>query len=120
MKIIKFAFPLAALFCFTAVAPLAVAADSSTKKRTSSKKSATTKKSSKSGKSAQSRKSKGKSSTAKKKAKSDTRTAKAESQSWIDELPEVELPTISGPAEEELLETVDIVEVETEADSDEP
>lgn len=115
------------MICFSAVAPLAVAADSTGKKRSSSasarKKSATSKKSSKSGKSSQSRKGKGKSSTAKKKGKSERRTTvKAEtSQTWIDELPEVELPTVSGPAEEELLEavdTVDAVEVDTEADGE--
>ena len=111
------------MICFSAVAPLAVAADSSGKKRSSSsasarKKSSTAKKSSKSSKS-QSRKSKSKGSTAKKKGKSERRTVKTEtSQSWIDELPEVELPTVSGPPEEELLEPVDIVEVETEPEGD--
>ncbi len=110
------------MICFTAVAPLAVAADSTAKKRSSSsatarKKSSTSKKSSKSSKSAQSRKSKSKSSTAKKKSKSERRTVKTEaSNSWIDDLPEVELPTVSGPAEGELLEPVDIVEVETDGD----
>ena len=121
MNIFKFAIPLAAVICFSAVAPLAVAADSSAKKRSSSasarKKSSSSKKSAKSSKSAQTRKGKSKSSTAKKKAKSERRVVKSDtSPSWIDELPEVELPTTSGPAEEELLEPVDTVEAETEAD----
>lgn len=38
------------------------------------------------------------------------------SSAWIDDLPEVELPTTSGPAEEELLEPVDTVDAETESD----
>lgn len=121
VNIFKIAIPLAAMICFSAVAPLAVAADSSGKKRSSStsarKKSASSKKSAKSSKSAQSKKRK--SSTAKKKQKSERRVAKIETSSaWIDDLPEVELPTTSGPAEEELLERVDIVEVETEVDAD--
>ena len=111
------------MICFSAVAPLAVAADSTSKKRSSSasarKKSSTAKKSSKSGKSAQSRKARSKSSTAKKKQKSERRTAKSDaSHSWIDELPQVELPTVSGPAEEELLEPVETVEVQTEHEGD--
>ena len=110
------------MICFSAIAPLGVAADSSAKKRSSAsakKKGSSSKKSSKSSsKSAQSRKGKGKSSTAKKKQqKSERRTVKVEtSPSWIDELPEVELPTVSGPAEEELLEHVDTVEAESEDD----
>ena len=123
VNIFKIAIPLAAMICFSAVAPLTVAADSSAKKRSSSssakKKSSSSKKSSKSSsKSAQSRKSKSKSSTAKKKQqKSERRVAKVEtSNEWIDELPEVELPTTSGPAEEDLLEPVDTVEAETEPD----
>ena len=122
MKIIKFALPLAAAICFSTAAPLAVAAESSSKKKSSSasakKKSSSSKKSTKS-KSSQSRKGKSKSSSAKKKGKSERRTAaKADTSShnWIDELPEVELPTVSGPPEEELLEPVDTVEGETEAD----
>ncbi len=121
VNIFKIAIPLAAMICFSAVAPLTVAADSSAKKRSSStsSKKKSSKKSAKSSKSAQSRKGKTKSTTAKKKGKSERRTAKSEaSATWIDELPEVELPTISGPAEEELLETVDMVEVETESDAD--
>ena len=122
VNIFKIAIPLAAVICFSAVAPLAVAADSSAKKRSSTsakKKSSSSKKSSKtSSKSAQSRKGKSKGSTAKKKQqKSERRVAKAEtSHEWIDELPEVELPTTSGPAEEELLEPVDTVDAETEDD----
>ncbi len=124
MKIIKFALPLAAVICFSAVAPLAGAADSTSKKKSSSsasakKKSSTSKKSSKSSKSAQTRKGKSKSSTAKKKQKSERRTVKSEAtQSWIDDLPEVDLPTVSGPAEGELLEPVETVEVETEPEGD--
>ena len=122
MNIFKIAIPLAAAICFAAVAPLAVSADSKTKRSSSSssakKKSSSSKKSAKSSKSSRKTKSKSKSSsrTAKKKQKSDRRTASADtSHSWIDDLPPVELPTMSGPAEEELLEPV----AETELESDE-
>ena len=105
------------MVCFGALAPFAESAtpkrsSSSSKSKSSSsgKKSSSSKKSSKSGKSAKSGKSKSSKSSAKSKskAKSDNRQAKVadESPSWIDELPEVELPEASGPAEEELLEPV--------------
>ena len=127
VKIIKFALPLAAVICFSAAAPVAVAADSTSKKKSSSsasakKKSSNSKKSSKSGKSSQARKGKSKSSTAKKKGKTERRTTTVKtetSSSWVDELPEVELPTMSGPAEEELLEPVETIETESdEVESD--
>ncbi|HSH37173.1 MAG TPA: hypothetical protein VK993_00185 [Chthoniobacterales bacterium] len=114
MNILKFAIPLAAIFSFSVLAPLAAA---STPKRSSSqsksksssstrKKSASSKKSSKTSKSS-SRKRKSSKAASKSKAKSERRTAKAaEPQNWIDELPEVELPEAAGPAEGELLDPV--------------
>ena len=122
VKIFKIAVPLAAMICFGALAPFAESAtpkrsSSSSKAKSSSSSKKSTKKSSKSSKSAKSSKSKSsKSSSAKSKvkAKSENRQAKVadESPSWIDELPEVELPEASGPPEEELLEPV--------AETDEP
>ena len=115
MNIFKFAVPLAAMICFGAFAPFVHAApkkgasSSAKSSSSSSKKKSTKKSSSKSGKSAKSSKSKAsKSSSAKSKAKPERRQAKVaeESPSWIDDLPEVELPEVSGPAEEELLEPV--------------
>jgi hypothetical protein len=122
---LKFAIPLAAIFCFGALAPLAPAADSGSKKRSSSsakKKNSTSKKSSKSAKSSkssQSRKSKS-DRTSKKKNKTERSVAKSEtSNSWIDELPEVALPELSGPPEDELLEPVGDAEAESDdSDSD--
>ena len=112
------------MICLGALAPFAESAtpkrsssSSKAKSSSSSKKSSTSKKSSKSSKSAKSSKSKSsKSSSAKSKAKAKTENRQAkvadESPSWIDELPEVELPEASGPPEEELLEPV--------AETDEP
>ena len=111
LRIIKFALPLAAMFCFGALGTSADAAGS--KKSSSSSKSrssATAKKSSASKKSkarssSKSTKAKGKRSS-KSKAKAEREPAETASLDWIDELPEVELPEASGPAEDELLEPV--------------
>lgn len=124
MKIIKFALPLAALICFSATAPLAVGADSDKKRRTSStakkKSSSSSKSKSKSSKSAQSKKGKNKSSSRTAKKKTERRVAKMDttSHSWIDDLPEVELPTVDGPAEDELLEPVAETSLDTDTDAD--
>ena len=123
VKIIKFALPLAALICFSAAAPLAVGADSDKKRRTSAtakKKSSGSKAKSKSSKSAQAKKGKSKSSTRTAKKKTERRVAKTDtaSQSWIDDLPEVELPTVDGPAEDELLEPVADTAIDADADGD--
>ena len=110
LRIIKFALPLAAMFCFGALAPSADAAGSkksSSKKSSSSassKKSSSSKKSGKSKSSGKSAKSKSKRSS---KAKEKSETAQnSASLDWIDDLPEVELPEASGPPEDELLEPV--------------
>jgi hypothetical protein len=112
LRVIKFALPLAAMFCFGALGPAADAAGSkksSSKKSSSSasaKKSSGSKKSAKSKSSAKSSKSKSKQrSTSKAKEKSETAQNSA-SLDWIDDLPEVELPEASGPPEDELLEPV--------------
>jgi hypothetical protein len=106
------------MVCFGALAPFAESATpkrsaSSSKAKSSSSSKKSSKKSSKSSKSGKSKSSKS-SAKSKSKAKSDNRQAKVadESPSWIEELPEVELPEASGPPEEELLEPV--------AETDEP
>lgn len=109
---IKFAIPAAALICFSAVSSLAAPASKSgrSKNRASSEASSKKKSSSSSKKSAKSRKStkasKSKSSARSKSSGKRDRTPEASAPSWIDELPEVELPEESGPAEDELLEPV--------------
>jgi hypothetical protein len=109
LRIIKFALPLAAIFCFGALGPAADAAGSkkSSKSRSSAsaKKSSGAKKSAKSKSSGKSAKSKSKQRTSKAKDKSETAQNSA-SLDWIDDLPEVELPEASGPPEDELLEPV--------------
>ena len=122
VNIFKLVIPIAAMFCIGAFAPFAEAGSkkSSDSKRTSSasarKKSSSSKKSA--SKSSRSSKSKSqRSAKSKKKKKSDQRTAKAEtSHSWIDDLPAVELPEASGPAEDELLEPVAEAELEPDAE----
>jgi hypothetical protein len=104
----KFALPLAAMFCFGTLAPTVDAAGSkkSSKKSSSSasaKKSSSGKKSTKSKSSAKSAKAKSKQRSSKAKEKSETAQNSA-SLDWIDDLPEVELPEASGPPEDELLE----------------
>ena len=110
LRVIKFALPLAAMFCFGALGTAADAAPSkkSSKKSSSSasaKKSSGSKKSAKSKSSAKSSKSKSKQRSSKAKGKSETAQRSA-SLDWIDDLPEVELPEASGPPEDELLEPV--------------
>ena len=120
LRVIKFALPLAAMFCFGALGTSADAAGS--KKSSKSRSSASAKKSSGSKKSAKS-KSSAKSSKSKSKQRSSKAKAKAEpaqnsaALDWIDELPEVELPEASGPPEDELLEPVPETPV---ADTPEP
>jgi len=117
LRIIKFALPLAALFCFGTLA------DGAEKKRSSSSKSRSSsesgsKKKSRSKKSAKSSRSSSKSAKAKSKArggKTKADVAKVSSSAsldWIDELPDVELPEVAGPPEDELLEPVTEPELE--------
>lgn len=90
----------------TALAPIAAAADSkSSRKKSSISESSSRKKGSTAKKSTKSRK------PATQSAKSKSKAAKRERapivvNDWIELLPEVELPTESGPPEDELLETV--------------
>jgi cobalamin biosynthesis Mg chelatase CobN len=109
LRVIKFALPLAAMFCFGALGSSATAAESkkSSKSRSSAtaKKASASKKSAKSKSSAKSSKSKSKQRSSKAKEKSETAQNSA-SLDWIDDLPEVELPEASGPPEDELLEPV--------------
>lgn len=122
LRIVKFALPLAAIFSFGALGMSADAAPnkSSSSKRSASasgskKKSSSSKKSTKSKSSAKSGKAKGKQRSAKGKDRSEANLAQASGNDWIDELPAVELPEASGPAEDELLEPV--TEPELEPDS---
>ena len=114
MRIFKFALPLVAMICFGAVgipaeaAPSKKSSSASSKSKSGSdsgarKKSSTAKKASKSRKSTKAS-SRGRSGKSKQKVE---RVVEATtSNDWIDELPEVELPEVAGPAEDELLEPV--------------
>jgi hypothetical protein len=118
LRIIKFALPLAAMFCFGALGTSADAAGSkkSSKSRSSAsaKKSSGSKKSAKLKSSAKSSKSKSRQRSSKAKEKSETAQNSA-SLDWIDDLPEVELPEAGGPPEDELLEPVSEPELEQPA-----
>jgi hypothetical protein len=122
MRIIKVALPLAAVVCFGA---FSVPMQASPKKSSGSKskasesgsrkKASTSKKSSKARSSSKSAKGKTRQRAAKGKEKTSERMlAQTSAGDWIDELPAVELPEASGPAEDELLEPVS--ELELEAD----
>jgi hypothetical protein len=120
VRLVKFALPLAAIFCFGTLGMTADAAPkkSSSIKRSASasgakKKSSASKKTSKSKSSAKSSKAKGKQRSAKGKDKSERTTAQVSpANDWIEELPPVELPEASGPPEDELLEPVTEPELE--------
>ena len=100
LRIAKFALPLAAVVCFSALAPVAQAeAKRSSRSKNRTSESSTRKKSSAKKKSAKS-----KSRTAKSKQKTKSRSEEVASNEWIENLPEVELPEAPGPAEDELLE----------------
>ena len=122
MRIIKVALPLAAVVCFGALS-LPVHASpkksSSSKSKTSEsgsrKKSSTSKKSSKTRSSAKATKGKTRQRAAKGKERTERTLAQTAGGDWIDELPAVELPEASGPAEDELLEQV--TEPDLEPDS---
>ena len=118
MRIFKFALPLVAMICFGA---LGIPAEAATSKKSSSssksrsseagsrKKGASAKKSGKSRKATKSssKSTKSKSRRADKgKQKAEKVAEVATANDWIDELPEVELPEVAGPAEDELLEPV--------------
>lgn len=109
------------MICFGAIAPLALAADSSSKKKSSSssaRKKSSSKKSTKKSEFSQARQNKSKSAS-RKKGKTERRVAKAEtSNAWIDDLPEVELPTLAGPTEEESIEPVAAEEDDVELDGE--
>jgi phage repressor protein C with HTH and peptisase S24 domain len=108
VRLIRFAVPVAAVFCVSAFAPFASAADSKSSRKSRTSESAR-KKSSASKKSAKSRKA-----TRSSKSKNTAKRGRAPvvSNDWIEQLPEVELPTDPGPPEDELLERVQ--------DSDQP
>ena len=114
MRIFKFALPLVAMICFGAVgipaeaAPSKKSSSASSKSKSGSdsgarKKSSTAKKASKSRKSTKAS-SRGRSGKSKQKVERVVETTT--SNDWIDELPEVELPEVAGPAEDELIEPV--------------
>jgi len=117
MRIFKFALPLVAMICFGAVgipaeaAPSKKSSSASSKSKSGSdsgarKKSSTAKKASKSRKSSKSTKASSRGRSGKSKQKVERVVETTTSNDWIDELPEVELPEVAGPAEDELLEPV--------------
>jgi hypothetical protein len=105
-RYIKFVASVVAVCCVTAFAPLSVAAESKTSRKKSSTSLASSKKKSSvsSKKSAKSRKSRASAKSSKTRAKRERVPVVAND--WIEQLPEVELPTESGEPEDELFDPV--------------
>ena len=117
MRIIKFALPLAALFFFGTVGTYAdtpkAKRSASTQKSSSAKKKSSSGKSAKASKSARSKKSGKK--AAKETAKKQPTVTKA-ALNWIDDLPEVELPTEAGPPDTVLYQPAPEPDLDSESD----
>lgn len=119
MRIIKFALPLAALFLFGTVGTHADTPKS--KRSASTQKSSSAKKKSSSAKSAKASKSSRAKARAKKAAKETPKkqpTVAKAALNWIDDLPEVELPTEAGPPDTVLYQPAPEPDLDGESELD--